>query len=93
MYVSYLFLEIVTLMVDGQEYGRVEPGSDGLRAQLPQTCAGLQEPGMAPFDDHVSLNTMHYHDRSEQLYSLPYIIIITLSEIRPLLNIGPPPWP
>ncbi|XP_063533409.1 uncharacterized protein LOC134743727 isoform X1 [Cydia strobilella] len=44
--------ESLIMSVDGEEYGRIEPGGDGLRASLPKTCAGPQQSGMAPFDDH-----------------------------------------
>ncbi|XP_047984048.1 beta-1,3-glucan-binding protein-like [Leguminivora glycinivorella] len=44
--------ESLILSVDGEEYGRIEAGSEGLRASLPKTCAGPPQAGMAPFDDH-----------------------------------------
>ncbi|XP_061710918.1 uncharacterized protein LOC133520493 [Cydia pomonella] len=44
--------ESLIMSVDGEEYGRIEPGRDGLRASLPKICAGPQQSGMAPFDDH-----------------------------------------
>ncbi|XP_047993760.1 beta-1,3-glucan-binding protein-like [Leguminivora glycinivorella] len=44
--------ERLILSVDGLEYGRVEPASNGLRGLLPAGCSAVQQTGMAPFDDH-----------------------------------------
>ncbi|CAG4962873.1 unnamed protein product [Colias eurytheme] len=51
----------IVLSVDGEEYGRFQPGSTGLRSWLPSSCRGdwydlLNSGGiMAPFDDHFYL--------------------------------------
>ncbi|XP_061728214.1 beta-1,3-glucan-binding protein-like [Cydia pomonella] len=44
--------ERLILSVDGLEYGRIEPASNGLRGLLPASCSAVQLTGMAPFDDH-----------------------------------------
>lgn len=58
MYVD-LCADRITLLVDGEEYGRIEPTAGGLHGLLPRDQCDpprmlLTNP-MAPFDDFVSI--------------------------------------
>lgn len=52
----------ITLSVDGQEWGRVEPAANGLYGRFPERCNELPRSllgfgdKMAPFDDHFYLS-------------------------------------